>query len=199
MRWWWFGALLLVVACLPLRAQEDLPQPDASQPLEIEPPILIPSRNPDGSPNLPTPPEQVDIAKLESNLARAQRNAASGERMFRAGIIAKVESEERVLKVVRLEAELAEARLAAARSQLSEQKAQAQMVEIEAQLRTRENQVAEAARAAAQAAEERERAELEAAMRNLARQQKLLALGSGRRADVSRAEKKLAELRGAGN
>ena len=199
MRWWWFGALLLVVACLPLRAQEDLPQPDASQPLEIEPPILIPSRNPDGSPNLPTPLEQVDIAKLESNLARAQRNAASGERMFRAGIIAKVESEERVLKVVRLEAELAEARLAAARSQLSEQKAQAQMVEIEAQLRTRENQVAEAARAAAQAAEERERAELEAAMRNLARQQKLLALGSGRRADVSRAEKKLAELRGAGN
>lgn len=199
MRWWWFGALLLVVACLPLRAQEDLPQPDASQPLEIEPPILIPSRNPDGSPNLPTPLEQVDIAKLESNLARAQRNAASGERMFRAGIIAKVESEERVLKVVRLEAELAEARLAAARSQLSEQKAQAQMVEIEAQLRTRENQVAEAARAAAQAAEERERAELEAAMRNLARQQKLLALGSGRRADVSRAEKKLAELRGASN
>ena len=199
MRWWWFGALLLVVACLPLRAQEDLPQPDASQPLEIEPPILIPSRNPDGSPNLPTPLEQVDIAKLESNLARAQRNAASGERMFRAGIIAKVESEERVLKVVRLEAELAEARLAAARSQLSEQKAQAQMVEIEAQLRTRENQVAEAARAAAQAAEERDRAELEAAMRNLARQQKLLALGSGRRADVSRAEKKLAELRGAGN
>ena len=199
MRCWWFGALLLVVACLPLRAQEDLPQPDASQPLEIEPPILIPSRNPDGSPNLPTPLEQVDIAKLESNLARAQRNAASGERMFRAGIIAKVESEERVLKVVRLEAELAEARLAAARSQLSEQKAQAQMVEIEAQLRTRENQVAEAARAAAQAAEERERAELEAAMRNLARQQKLLALGSGRRADVSRAEKKLAELRGAGN
>lgn len=196
---WWFGALLLVVAFLPLRAQEDLPQPDASQPLEIEPPILIPSRNPDGSPNLPTPPEQVDIAKLESHLARAQRNAASGERMFRAGIIAKVESEERVLKVVRLEAELAEARLAAARSQLSEQKAQAQMVEIEAQLRTRENQVAEAARAAAQAAEERERAELEAAMRNLARQQKLLALGSGRRADVSRAEKKLAELRGAGN
>ncbi|HEV3410786.1 MAG TPA: hypothetical protein VG095_10865, partial [Chthoniobacterales bacterium] len=46
-------------------------------------------------------------------------------------------------------------------------------------------------------AEERHRAELEAALRNLQRQQKLLALGSGRKADVSRAEKRLAELQGA--
>lgn len=195
---WWFGAFLLAISCCPIRAQEDLPQPDPSQPLEIEPPILVPSRDADGSPSLPTPPEQVNIAKLEADLARAKRNADSGERLFRAGIISKVESEERVLKVVRLEAKLAEARLEAARTRLSEQKAQTQLVEIEAQRRAVENKVAEAARAAEQATNERERAELEAAMRNLARQQKLLALGSGRRADVSRAEKKLAELQAAG-
>ena len=192
---WWCGAFLLAIACCPLRAQEDLPQPDDSQPLEIEPPLLIPSRNADGTPNLPTPPEQVDIVKLETDLARAQRNAASGERMYRAGIISKVDSEERALKVVRLEAQLAEARLEAARSKLHEQKTQAQ-VEIEAQLRAGETEVAEATRLAEEAAAERRRAELEAAMRNLARQQKLLALGSGRRADVSRAQKKLAELTG---
>ena len=196
---WWFAAFLLTISCGPLSAQEELPIPDNSQSLEIEPPLLIPSRNADGSPNLPTPPEQVDIVKLEADLARAKRNAASGERMYRAGIIAKVESEERVLKVVRLEAKLAEARLEAARTRLSEQKAQTQVVEIEAQLRAGETNVAEAARAAEEAAQERQRAELEAALRNLARQQKLLALGSGRRADVNRAEKKLAELQGARN
>ncbi|MEO5721916.1 MAG: hypothetical protein ABIR71_10655 [Chthoniobacterales bacterium] len=191
MRW---CAFLLAFACLPLRAQEDLPRADESQPLEIEPPLLIPSRNPDGSPNLPTPPEQVDIVKLEKDLARSKRNAASGERMFRGGIISKVESEDRTLKVVRLEAKLAEARLEAAKSKLSEQKAAAQVVEIDAQIRAGADQVAEAARAAEETAAERQRAELEAAVRNLARQQKLLALGSGRRADVNRAEKKLAEL-----
>ena len=196
---WCFAAFLLTLSCGQLPAQEELPAPDNSQPLEIEPPLLIPSRNADGSPNLPTPPEQVDIVKLEADLARAKRNAASGERMFRAGIIAKVESEERVLRVVRLEAKLAEARLEVARTRLSEQKAQTQVVEIEAQLRAGENNVAAAARAAAEAAQERQRAELEAALRNLARQQKLLALGSGRRADVRCAEKKLAELQGAGN
>lgn len=190
--------MLVAVACFPLAAQEDLPQPDNSQPLDIEPPILIPSRNPDGTPNLPTPPDEVDLAKLEADLSRAKRNAASGERMFRAGIISKVESEERALKVVRLEAKLAEAQLETARGRLRAQKEQADVVEIEAQVRAREDQVAEAAHAAAEAEEAHQRAELEAATRNLARQQKLLALGSGRRSDVSRAEKKLAELRSAG-
>ncbi len=197
---WWIGALLLAVACSPLWAQDEaLPLPDDGQALEIEPPILIPSRSANGEPDLPTTPEQVDLAKLEADLARAKRNADSGERMFRAGIISKVESEERALRVVRLEAKLAEARLEAARSHLNEQKSETQVVEIEAQLRSGENQVAEAARAAAEAAEQRQRAELEAAVRNLARQKKLLALGSGRRADVNRAEKKLAELQGPEN
>ncbi len=193
---WWIGALLFSIACFALRAQEEmLPLPDEGQALEIEPALLIPSRNALGEPDLPALPDRADVAKLETDLARARKNAASGERMFRAGIIAKVESEERILKVVRLEAKLAEARLAAARSHLSEQKAETQVVQIEAQLRSGENQVAEATQAAAEAAEQQQRAEVEAAVRNLARQKKLLALGSGRRADVNRAEKKLAEVR----
>ncbi|MEP6821886.1 MAG: hypothetical protein ABI946_05995 [Chthoniobacterales bacterium] len=195
---WWIGALLLSVACAPLAAQDEtLPLPDDNQALEIEPPILIPSRSANGEPDLPTLPEQVDLAKLEADVTRAKRNADSGERMFRAGIISKVESEERALKVVRLEAKLAEARLEAARSHLNEQKSETHVVEIEAQLRSGENQVAAAARAAAEAVEQRQHAELEVALRNVARQKKLLALGSGRRADLNRAEKKLTELQGA--
>jgi glycerol dehydrogenase-like iron-containing ADH family enzyme len=41
---------------------------------------------------------------------------------------------------------------------------------------------------------QRQQAELEQALRNLQRQQKLLALGSGRKADVTRAEARVAEL-----
>jgi outer membrane protein TolC len=55
--------------------------------------------------------------------------------------------------------------------------------------------LAHAIKAAHAAAAERERAELEAAKTNLQRQQKLLALGSGRKSDVARAEQKLAELK----
>ncbi|HMJ05178.1 MAG TPA: hypothetical protein VK474_02880, partial [Chthoniobacterales bacterium] len=177
----------------------DLPRPDDGQPLEIEPPVLIQSRAPDETPDEPSPPEQLDLVKLEADLAKAKKSAASGERLYRAGIIAKVESEERTLKVVQVEAKLAEARWTAAKTKLDEQKAQARVVEIEAQLRAGEDQVTEAARAAAEAMNEQHRAELEAALRNLQRQQKLLALGSGRKSDVNRAEKKVAELQSAEN
>jgi hypothetical protein len=61
------------------------------------------------------------------------------------------------------------------------------------------NAVADAEAAARRAAEERHRAEIEQAFRNLQRQQKLLALGSGRKADVNRAEQKLAELQASKN
>lgn len=177
--------MLLASAALDLRAQDDLPSA-----ADIEPPILVPNRDTDG---LPVPTAQTDPVKLESDLARAKRSAAAGERLFRAGIISQVESEERASKVVRLEAELAEARLAAVRTQLVEQQTQGEMAA--AQLSALQSAVTEAARVAEQTLAERRRAEVEAAARNLARQRKLLALGSARRSDVSRAEKKLAELK----
>ncbi len=162
--------------------------------LPIEPPLLIPSRSLEDVAPLPAPPEEV--AKVEADLARAKRNAASSERMFRAGIISKVESEERVLKVVRLEAKVAEARLEAMRSRQSVQTAQVQVTEVAPGDRASDDQIADAARAADEAAAEKKRAEKEAALRNLARQKKLLALGSGRKADVNRAAEKVAELEG---
>lgn len=186
----WIGALAGVAMCLaPLLAQEEeLPKPDESGlPLEIEPPLLIPLRAPDGSiPDLPgmkSEPQSADIAKLETDLARAKKRAASGDGLFRAGIIAKVDAEQRLLKAVQMEASLAAARLAEAKTKAeTEDNGEARLL------------LADAEKTAQRAAEERERAEMEAALRNLQRQQKLLALGSGRKADVNRAEKKLAEL-----
>src|SRR5688572_12264366 len=100
----WIGALAGIFAAATLLAQEpELPAPNESDlPLEIEPPLLVPPRAPDGS----IPDEagskaavSADRAKLEKDLDRARKRAAFGERLFKAGIIAKVEAEQRVLKV----------------------------------------------------------------------------------------------------
>lgn len=185
MRRWLAGALgaiaITSLAILAAEQEPDLPEPDER--LEIEPPLLIKSRDSQGLPVVPTPTPRPDIAKLEKDLARARKGAESADRLYRAGIIAKVEAEERVLRVVRLEQQLAAARFEDAKSKADEER--------------NADAVAKAEADAKRTAEERHRAELEAALRNLQRQQKLLALGSARKADVNRAEKRLAELQGA--
>jgi hypothetical protein len=199
----WIGALVAAISATTALGEtvpdEVLPQQGngseyaEGQPLEIEPPLLISSRGPDGLPIVPGrdgAPVNVDIAKLEKDIARAIRNASGAERLFKAGIISKVEMEERGLRVVRLQASLENARLQHARRELEEQKTHDSAGELQAG----EQSIAQLAEAAARATEERNRAELEAALRNLQRQQKLLVLGSGRKADVSRAQAKLAEL-----
>ena len=72
-----------------------------SLPSDIEPPLLSQNLASDG---------QLSIAEYlgdRGRLARARKRAASADRLFRAGIIAKVEAEQRVLRIVQLEAMLA--------------------------------------------------------------------------------------------
>lgn len=188
----WLAISMIGVAAL---AQE-LPTHEGEEPaLEIDPPLLIQARNADGSLVLAgpavTPAPDQDMTKLEKDLARAKRSASGADGMYRAGIISKVEAEERVLRVVRLEAKLAEAKLQMAKRDAAVNAGD----EVKPE---QETSVAQAAEAAARATAEHHRAELDAALRNLQRQQKLLALGSGRKADVNRAEAKLAELQKAG-
>ncbi|MGI9089283.1 MAG: hypothetical protein ACR2HH_16335 [Chthoniobacterales bacterium] len=180
----WAVFLAKAIFAASVFAADELPA-DSDQPLEIEPPLLIGNRAPNGSlvvakPSTNAEPAEFDLAKLESDLARARRSAAAGERFYRGGIIAKVEAEERALKVVRLEAQVATAKLQETKRATGESE--------------KSEAVASAEAAAADATKERQRAELEAALRNLERQKKLLALGSGRKSDVNRAERKLAEL-----
>jgi hypothetical protein len=195
------AALLLLAAVLhPLLAQvePELPAP-GDEALDVEPPLLIPNRSIDEflavaaarkGETAAGAPLHADVEKLEKDLTRAKSRAAGAERLFRAGIISKVDAEDRQLRVVRLEAQLAEAQLAHAKQRAKE--ANAETVQIASN--SNDAELAAAAEAAQRAAEERHRAELEAAERNLQRQQKLLSLGSGRRADVARAQQRLAEL-----
>ncbi len=189
----WLVAVTFIAFALTGSRGEELPkaEEDAAA-LEIDPPLLIKNRITDDA----APSPAADVPRLQAALARAKQSAAAAERLFKAGILAKVEAEERALKVVRLQADLAEAELERARQDAA---APAQLGKLTAVSPSPAPLVdlalAQAAEAAKAAGAERDRAELAAAAANLERQRKLFALGSGRKTDLNRAEEKLAELK----
>jgi hypothetical protein len=137
-----------------------------------------------------------DVARLEKQFERAKRNAASAERFSKIGVLSKMEAEQRFLKVVRCESDLANARLAQAKEEVARQESSGAPDEnAKAELEAAKIALAQLTEAAELALQKRERAELDFAEANLRRQQKLLKLGSAQKSDVSHAEQKLAELK----
>ena len=137
-----------------------------------------------------------DIARCEKKLERAKRNAAGAERLWKIGVLAKVEVEQRALKAVKCEAELASARVAQAEGIVTEQESRVASGEATKQeLEVAKMALAQLIEAQEKAAAKRESAELEFAEANLRRQQRLLTLGSAHKSDVTNAEEKLAELK----
>jgi hypothetical protein len=156
---------------------------------DVEPPILKQNLSDEPLPN-------SDMARLEKQLERARQNAAGAERLYKIGVLAKMEVEQRLLKVVRCESDLANARVARAKEELAEKESQFATGEITTdELESMKTALAQLTEAAQVATAKRERAELEAAEANLRRQQKLLKLGIAGKSDVDRAEEKLAELK----
>ncbi len=128
-------------------------------------------------------------------MKEAKKSAASGERLYKGGIIAKVEAENRALKVIRLEAELAEARLELAKQNVVAQQARLEAGEItQPEFEAAQLLAGAAMKEAESATAKKEKAELDAAMLNLQRQKKLLAMGSGRKSEVNRAQEKVSAL-----
>jgi hypothetical protein len=167
-------------------AENKSEEPDS---FDVEPPILKQNLSDEPLPN-------GDMARLEKQLERAKQNAASAERLYKIGVLAKMEVEQRLLKVIRCESDLANARVARAKDELAEKESQLATGEITSdELESMKTALAQLTEAAQVATAKRERAELEAAEANLRRQQKLLKLGIGQRSDVTRAEEKLAELK----
>ena len=172
-------------------AQNQSQEPDS---FDIEPPVL--KQNLTDQPLSTTEAPDGDVARLEKQLDRAKKNASGAERLYKIGVLAKVEVEQRALKVARLESDFANAQLARAKNDLAAQESQLAAGEgTKAELETAKAAVAQLTEAAQIAAQKRERAELDAAEANLRRQQKLLRLGSAQKSDVARAEQKLAELK----
>src|SRR5881397_1085170 len=180
------GTVLLAVAADESRQSKS----DEPGEFDIEPPIL--------KQNLSNEPlsSEAEVARLEKQFQLAKQIAASAARLYKIGVLSKAEMEQRLLKVIQCECNLAIARLAFCEEQ---------MAALESLVASGENAKDELAQARADLAQlteaaeiataKRERAELEAAELNLRRQQKPLKLGVARESDVTRAEEKLAELR----
>jgi multidrug resistance efflux pump len=180
-----------------LMAQDELPK-DPGESLDIEPPLLIqeiPGRSPvQSTPGLP-PEKELDPERIQIALEKAKKSAAAGDRLYKSGVIAKVEAENRLLKVIRLETESAEARLELAKQTVASEQSRFDAGEISrSEMEIAKATLVAATDAAQSAAARRDRAELDAALLNLSRQKKLLAVGSGRKSEVSRAEEKVAAL-----
>jgi hypothetical protein len=183
---------LLTSAMIALAADQ---QSNSDEPgeFDVEPPILKQNLS-DELTEAPTP--DGDVARCEKKLERAKQSSAGAERLWKIGVLAKVEVEQRALKVTRCEAELASARVAQAKATVTEQESRVASGESTKQeLEVAKAALAQLIVAAETAVAKREQAELESAQANLRRQQKLLKLGSARKSDVTNAEEKLAELK----
>lgn len=179
-------------------AGNELPTNDDADSFEIEPPLLIQNLNRDKlpDPNATAAASTVpDIEKLEKSIERAKRASAGAERLFRIGVLARQDVEQRALRIVRLQSDLENARLAEAKENAIDRERRFAAGEItKEEIVEAENAVEHATQAAQAAAAARRQAELAAAAVNLQRQKKLLTLGSGHKSDVNKAAQKLAEL-----
>ena len=160
---------------------------------DIEPPILKQNLS-DELAEAGTP--DGDVARCDKKLERAKRNAVGAERLWKIGVLAKVEVEQRALKMVKCETEVASARVAQAKETVAQQESRVASGETTKQeLEVAKTALAQLIEAEQKAVAKRESAELEFAEANLRRQQRLLKLGSAHKSDVTNAEEKLAELK----
>src|SRR5438874_13369941 len=91
---------------------------DEPEAFDIEPPILKQNLPYEPLPAPGTP--DAEVARLERQLEGAKRNADGAERLYNIGVVARVEVEQRLLRVVRSESDLASARVTQAREEVAE-------------------------------------------------------------------------------
>jgi hypothetical protein len=193
---WRVAALLITISSIAVAGnQSSDPDPDS---FDIEPPLLIRNRDAEklAAPKSSTESPDLDLGKLEKQFERAKRNTAGLDKFLRIGALSKLEVEQRRLRLVHLESDLANARLIAAKQEMLQKDKQVSAGEIaKTDVSPVENNLAVAIQTAHAAETKREQADIEAAQANLQRQQKLYALGSARKSDIARAQQKLADLR----
>src|SRR5260370_34618610 len=183
-----FALLVTVIATAIALATDELPRNESDEPesFDIEPAPLIQNR-PNEQLSATPSPRDLDVARLEKELDRAKKNASGAERLCKIGVLAKVEVEQRALKVVRLEADLANAQVSRAKAELVAQESQLAAGEItKDELEAAKAALAQLTEAAQIAAAKRGRPELNAAEVNLRGHEKLLRLGNGLKSEVPR-------------
>jgi len=171
--------------------QAALPKDETSESFDVEPPLLIEAVTPTQTPVT----VELDPERLAAAVERAKKTAAAGANLYKAGVISKVEMEQRALKVVRLESDLSNGQFERAKQDLAAIQIAFDGGRTSSEALARASELTRLAEKAAKTdMVRREQAEVDAAKLNLQRQQKLLAAGSARSSDVHRAEEKLAAL-----
>src|ERR1041384_7903646 len=108
---------LLATAIMTIAADPSVTnKSDEPEAFDVEPPILKQNLSDAPLPEAGTP--DAEVARLEKQLERAKKNADGAERLYKIGVLAKVEVEQRLLRAVRTEADLAIARVAQSQDQL---------------------------------------------------------------------------------
>src|SRR5437762_9527467 len=94
------------ISAIASAAEIELPRDDDYQSFEVEPPNLIPNREIDDAAAVPAGASAAAADRLEREVERAKKTAQNAERLFRIGVLAKIEVEQRALRVVRLQSDL---------------------------------------------------------------------------------------------
>lgn len=135
---------------------------------------------------------RAELVGLEKRLQKVQARAANGERLFRSGVLSKVESEKFTLEVFRIRSECERVRHAISREELTICTAANQGVE---ELEKAKAHHGECERLAAETLAAYQKARLENAELMVSRYKKLYAAGLCRKAMVAKAEAALTALR----
>jgi hypothetical protein len=187
------GLLAAGVVC----AQDDMPRKSGTDAPDFEPKLMLDGPHAAAVAEETPAGSEERVKELEDALTRAEGRAADAEQLYKEGILAKVEAEERATRVVKARKDLADENAA-----LAAEKAEAVKKSFDAHEAAKGDlDAANATLKAAQdadgaAAAEWNKAEVDAATLDLKRKQKLYTEGVGTRREVEIAEDHLALVSG---
>ena len=116
--------LIVTGAMIPL-AGSGLPRSDKTRSTEAEPLVLIPKLDKDRATTTASASRQTgspNPERIEKELDHARKTAAGAKRLFKKGVLSRVEVEQRSLRVIELESQLEDARLEQVRQEMEVQK-----------------------------------------------------------------------------
>ena len=175
-----------------LRAQDELPKHGPTDALDFEPKLML-----DGPHASPAASPQDSLEQREDAFRLAEERAADSEQLFKEGILARVEVEARMLRVVEARKELADAQAAAAAAHAAEVKKSFDThTAMQADLDAANVALKTAQQTDAVDSMEWNKAQIDAATVDLNRKRKLYAEGVGSKREVELAEDRLAMLTG---
>jgi hypothetical protein len=188
--------LLALMGAALSRAQDNpLPRHTPDDSLDFEPKLML--DGPHAAAASPTPSPEDRLRRCQAALLAAEQRAADSEQLFKEGILAKVESEARFLRIIQARKELADAALQVAAAHADAVKRSFDAHESsQSDLQAANAALKDAQESAATQTADWDRAEFRAATLDLERKRKLYSEGVGSEREVQMAEDRVALLSG---